>query len=68
MFKAVIGDAPYQFLTRYRTERAADMLSDPTRPVIDIALACGFADQPHLTRVFKQVMGRTPRQWRQQNA
>lgn len=64
MFKAVIGDAPYQFLTRYRAERAAEMLIDPTRPVIDVALACGFSDQPHLTRVFKQIHGETPRRWR----
>ncbi|MDJ0920136.1 MAG: AraC family transcriptional regulator [Henriciella sp.] len=64
MFKAVIGDAPYQFLTRYRAERAAEMLTDLARPVIDIALACGFSDQPHLTRVFKQIHGETPRRWR----
>ncbi|MEO1305187.1 MAG: AraC family transcriptional regulator [Pseudomonadota bacterium] len=64
MFKAVIGDAPYQFLTRYRAERAAEMLIDPARPVIDVALACGFSDQPHLTRVFKQIHGETPRRWR----
>lgn len=67
IFKTVIGDAPYQFLTRYRTERAAEMLSDPARSLIDVALACGFADQPHLTRVFKQIMGHTPSQWRQLN-
>lgn len=64
MFKTVIGDTPYQFLTWYRAERAAEMLTDPARPVIDVALACGFSDQPHLTRVFKQIHGETPRRWR----
>jgi AraC family transcriptional regulator len=64
VFKQVIGESPYQFVMRYRTERAAAMLTDRSRPLIDIALACGFADQPHLTRVFKQLRGQTPRQWR----
>ncbi|MEM9739065.1 MAG: AraC family transcriptional regulator [Pseudomonadota bacterium] len=67
LFKATIGDTPHQFLMRYRVEQAGEMLKDPARPVIDIALACGFADQPHLTRVFKQFMGETPRRWRQLN-
>ena len=65
LFKATIGDTPHQFLMRYRVERAGEMLKDPARPVIDIALACGFADQPHLTRVFKQFKAQTPRQLRQ---
>ncbi len=64
VFRSVIGETPYQFLMRYRIERAAEMLADPARPMIDIALACGFSDQPHLTRVFKQLRGQTPKQWR----
>ncbi len=64
LFKDVIGDSPYQFLMRYRVERAEAMIADTTRSLIDIALACGFSDQPHLTRVFKQAHGVTPRVWR----
>ena len=40
------------------------MLRDPDRPLIDVALACGFADQPHFTRVFKRLTGQTPREHR----
>lgn len=65
LFKATIGDTPHQFLMRFRVERAAEMMKDTARPMIDIALACGFADQPHFTRVFKQFQGLTPKQWRQ---
>ena len=64
VFKTVIGETPYQFLMRYRVERAAEMLADPARPLIDVALACGFSDQPHLTRLFKQAYGQTPKRWR----
>lgn len=64
LFKSVIGDTPYQFLMRYRIERAEEMMADPARPLIDIALACGFSDQPHLTRLLKQHRGVTPKAWR----
>ena len=64
VFKAAVGDTPHQFLSRYRVERAQDMMQDFDRPLIDIALACGFADQPHLGRVFKKFTGETPKAWR----
>lgn len=64
LFKQTVGDTPYQFLMRYRVERASEMLADPSNALIDIALACGFSDQPHFTRTFKQIKGETPKQWR----
>jgi AraC-like DNA-binding protein len=33
-------------------------------PLADVALACGFADQSHLTRRFKGSVGATPAAWR----
>jgi AraC family transcriptional regulator len=30
----------------------------------EIALACGFADQSHLSRVFTRQIGMSPRSWR----
>jgi AraC family transcriptional regulator len=64
LFKAVLNETPYQFLMDYRIEQAKAMLADPNRPLIDVALACGFSDQPHFTRLFKQATGKTPRGWR----
>ncbi|MEM7637518.1 MAG: AraC family transcriptional regulator [Pseudomonadota bacterium] len=68
LFKSVIGDSPYQFLMRYRVEQAEEMMLDPANALIEVALACGFSDQPHLTRIFKQHRGVTPKAWRQANA
>ena len=63
-FKTVIGESPYQFLMQYRVEQAEKMISDSTKPLTEIATSCGFADQPHLTRLFKQYRGITPSAWR----
>lgn len=64
LFKETLGDTPYQFVMDYRVEQAKRMLADPERPLIDVALSCGFADQPHFNRIFKRLTGRTPREWR----
>jgi AraC family transcriptional regulator len=64
LFKEVLGDSPYQFVMEFRVEQAKRMLEDQTRPMADIALACGFADQPHFSRVFKKLTGITPRTFR----
>ncbi|QLC25743.1 helix-turn-helix transcriptional regulator [Parasphingopyxis algicola] len=64
LFKRTIGDTPYQFLMRYRVERAEEMVADRDRRLIDIALACGFSDQAHFSRLFKQFTGETPSQRR----
>jgi AraC family transcriptional regulator len=64
LFKEVLDDSPYQFLTNYRVEQAKKMLRDPAQAISDIALRCGFADQPHFSRIFKRLTGETPKAFR----
>jgi AraC family transcriptional regulator len=66
LFKEVLGDSPYQFVMDYRVEQSKKMLKDAERPLSDIALSCGFSDQPHFSRVFKQLTGLTPKSFRDQ--
>ncbi|EAQ45234.1 Transcriptional Regulator, AraC family protein [Roseobacter sp. MED193] len=61
LFKETLGSTPMQYVMAYRIEQAIRMMEDTARPLGDIALACGFADQAHFTRSFKQVVGQTPR-------
>lgn len=64
VFKDTVGTPPMQYVMAYRIEKALEMMRDPARTLGDIALACGFADQAHFSRSFKQIMGETPRQHR----
>lgn len=67
VFKETLGSTPMQYVMAYRIEQAMKMMAEAGRPLGDIALACGFADQAHFTRSFKGLVGKTPRQWRTAN-
>ena len=63
-FKQTTGVTPHHYLVMRRLERAKEMLSRGEELLAEIALATGFADQSHLARHFRQVLGVTPRQFR----
>ena len=68
LFKETVGNTPMQYVMAYRVEQASQLMKDAARPLGDIALACGFADQAHFSRSFKQLTGQTPRQYRASDA
>ena len=53
------GVTPHAFQTNLRVDRARGLLAAGVPPA-EVAAVCGFADQPHLTRVFKRAVGVTP--------
>lgn len=63
-FKASFGQSPLQFMQDRRIAHAQQAMLDTDNPLCDIALACGFADQAHLSRMFRRVVGQTPNGWR----
>jgi AraC family transcriptional regulator len=65
-FKQVTGMPPHRWLLMHRVKHAKDLLRRTTLPIADIAVACGFADQSHLTRVFSKAFGISPAAWRRQ--
>jgi len=62
--KVTTGMSPQQYLIALRTHRARDLLLGTTMPVADIALDCGFCDQPHLTSTFTRTFGSAPSTYR----
>jgi len=61
LFKQSTGLAPNQFVIRCRVERAKELLLRGELAIADIATAVGFANQSHLTRHFKRIVGITPK-------
>ena len=62
-FKSATGAPPHQYLMSMRVERAKRMLMQ-REPIAEIALACGFTHQEHLTRIFRRLTGATPASFR----
>jgi AraC family transcriptional regulator len=62
-FKQSVGISPHQYLMQQRVERAKQLLKQQTISIGDIALDCGFANQTHLTKVFRQITGVTPKSY-----
>jgi AraC family transcriptional regulator len=63
-FKRSTGESPHRWLLRQRVERAKELLREGDVALSEIAIACGFADQSHFTRVFRSLAGASPGSWR----
>jgi AraC-like DNA-binding protein len=58
-FRACLGTSPYRYLVMRRLGRARALIRSGA-PLADTALRCGFSDQSHMTRQFKQAYGLSP--------
>jgi AraC family transcriptional regulator len=63
-FKQSLGSCPMSYVAARRVEHAKLMMTSSRERLSDIALACGFVDQPHLNRYFRRVVGTSPGLWR----
>ena len=63
-FVELFGVSAKEFLLRARIQAAAELLRSTSRPIIDIALECGFYDQSAFTRQFRRRAGMTPDRYR----
>ncbi len=62
-FRRRYGNSLGGYVRRLRVKLVCEMLRTDA-PLAEIALAAGFADQAHCTRVFKQLVGVTPGTYR----
>jgi signal transduction histidine kinase/DNA-binding response OmpR family regulator len=59
---AIMGITPKKFILSVRLETAHEMLEkEPQRTIADIAEACGFYDQSHFIKAYRETYGITPR-------
>src|SRR4051812_47238580 len=63
-FGATFGETPHRYLQRRRVERAMFLLRQTDRSVTEICLDVGFASLGTFSRTFREVVGRTPSQYR----
>jgi AraC-like DNA-binding protein len=64
LMKERSGRSFTELLRQCRVDLACDFLRRTEKPLVEIADDCGFCDQAYFTRVFQEVKGVTPRQFR----
>lgn len=64
IFKGVVGKSFHRVLNEHRVKKAAEMLLETDMQVSHIAVEVGFAETKTFCRVFKNVTGRTPGEYR----
>lgn len=66
-FTRTTNRTPNQYLQSLRIGKARQLLKETKLPIADVAVASGFADQSHLTRFFKRIVGMSPAHYRRES-
>jgi transcriptional regulator GlxA family with amidase domain len=64
-FKAAFGLPPHRYLLTRRIERATALLRDTDLPIIDIAYETGWNSLGTFGRIFREITGKSPREFRE---
>lgn len=64
LFKREVGESIWDYLTRYRIEKAKDLLVDTSLKNYEIAFEIGYENPSYFTKTFKKYTGLTPQEYR----
>lgn len=64
VFRTLFHMKPIEFLMRLRLARASRLLRSDEKPIVEIAMECGFYDQSSFTKAFRRQFGVTPHRYR----
>ena len=66
-FKELAGEAPLEYLTSWRMQKAAALLQKGDRKLIDVARSVGYDSDAAFSKAFKRVVSVTPRDFRRRS-
>ena len=64
IFKKKLGISPQEYLVTFRLKKAAEMLTNTTMPIQDIAEKIGYENPLTFSKMFKQSYGLSPKHYR----
>jgi AraC family transcriptional regulator len=64
MFKKSVGKSPHQYVLQQRVQYAKELIVSLDLRMIDIAVASGFKTQQHFARIFREICGLNPTEYR----
>jgi AraC family transcriptional regulator len=65
-FKRSYGETPHEYVVRRRVEQVCHLMLTSDLALSEVALACGFSDQAHLCKRFREITGKSPAAWRRE--
>jgi AraC family transcriptional regulator len=65
-FKRTFNETPHSYVVRRRLAKAETLMLTSDFLLSDIAFRCGFTDQAHLCKLFRQQYGHSPAAWRRE--
>ena len=64
LFKKQTQTSIINYITTYRLEKAKELLHNPDIPVGTVALKVGYGNYSYFSKLFKDVVGCTPNEYR----
>lgn len=66
LFKQHLHMPPQEFLVRFRMNKACELMANPALSISDIARSVGYEDPLGFSKMFKKIIGLSPRQYRKE--
>lgn len=63
-FHSTIGTSPMKYVKQFRIQKAAQLLTSTGQKIGDIGALCGFQDMSYFTKIFREMKGCTPGEYR----
>jgi AraC-like DNA-binding protein len=63
-FKEMVGETPLEYLTSWRMQKAAALLQNTDKKVIDVARSVGYDSDATFSKAFKRVVHVAPSEFR----
>ena len=60
LFAKYLRASPSHYYLKLRLDRARQMLLQTTKPILDVAVACGFASASHFSRCYRAAYEHKP--------
>jgi two-component system response regulator YesN len=65
-FKKRTGDFFYQYLTRWRMDKAKELLREPRLKTYEVAYSVGYKNEKAFSRAFKKMCAASPQEYRKE--
>jgi transcriptional regulator GlxA family with amidase domain len=64
LFETYLDSSPHRYYVRLRLDRARQLVEATNKPLVDIAIACGFVSASHFSKCYRLQHGCSPQQTR----